>query len=336
MQGKEDIAGVYPWQASQWQRFVSQWEQARLPHALIMTGPRGVGKLQFANHIANALLCSDISKKEPCGACKDCKLVIAKHHPDFFYLEPELATKPIKVEQIRALTSSLQQTRQRSTYHVVIIQPADMMNTAASNALLKTLEEPTTNTIFLLVTEKINKLLPTIRSRCQQLQFHYPKADIAIEWLSGRIKKNQQPVLLLELANGAPLQALTLDSESQLTDRRQLMNQLKQLIHVDIPAIDLAHYWQNKDWLVVCDWLMAWSLDMLRIYLVKNTNLLTNSDVKDDLIELCGLLSKSQLSALYKLAATVKSMAFSNANKLLLLEHMFIKIEQLLVDEYVS
>ncbi len=196
----------------------------RLPHALLLHGPRGIGKLALAERYAQLILCESPAQGEPCGRCETCRWYAAGNHPDFRRIEPEsLATpsdagedvrpqakgaKPsteIKVDQIRELADFLNIVSHRAR-RVAIVHPAEEMNPHAANSLLKSLEEPSPSVVFLLVSHRPARLLPTIRSRCVALAVPIPDRETSLRWLSER--GVEDAARWLAYAGGAPRLAL--------------------------------------------------------------------------------------------------------------------------------
>lgn len=143
------------------------------PHAVIFAGTEGVGKRPAAEICAAAILCENPVDGEACGVCENCKLFAAGTHPDFYVVEPEATktTRNIKIGQIREMQTEAALKPINSERRVVIIDGAEFMNKAAANCLLKTIEEPPSQTIFILVTANRSSLPITIRSRCQTVNF---------------------------------------------------------------------------------------------------------------------------------------------------------------------
>ncbi len=209
---------IYPWQQPVWQRIYQQKE--RMSHALLLHGRSGTGKLDFAQHLSQALLCSAPKDSEACDVCPQCTWFKEGAHPDFKYITPEDAETSedapkkkaskktqISVDQIRQLIQALSLTNHGvSSLRVVLIHPAESLNTASANALLKVLEEPPNNTVFILVTHQIHRLLPTILSRCQSIAMPLPARDEAIAWLTNQ--KVASAAEALDYQGGAPLAAL--------------------------------------------------------------------------------------------------------------------------------
>ena len=200
--------------------------QERLPHALLVRGTEGIGKLAFAMGLAQALLCErPAGNGESCGVCRGCAWFLQGSHPDFRMLEPKPAevaeeggegrdrkgTPPIDVHQVRDLADFINLTSHRGGARVVLIHPAEALNINAANALLKSLEEPPPRTYFLLVSHRWHQLLPTVRSRCQHVALPLPETKPAREWLEAQGVENAD--LALGHAGGAPLLAAKLDAD---------------------------------------------------------------------------------------------------------------------------
>jgi DNA polymerase-3 subunit delta' len=206
--------------------------RAQLPHALLISGQRGIGKSDLARRFAESLLCENPSSSfEACGACAACGWLALGNHPDFRLLQPEAMAeeassgaeaagkkKPsqqITIDQVRALDDFLHVGTHRQGARVVLINPAEAMNRATANSLLKSLEEPIASTLFILVSNEPERLLPTIRSRCQSLPVPMPSGQLAEAWL--RQAGVGDATRWLALAGGSPLLAVELaDSEERL------------------------------------------------------------------------------------------------------------------------
>jgi DNA polymerase-3 subunit delta' len=167
--------------------FVERLNSGRLAHALLLSGPPGTGKQEFALEMARGLLCLEGSMPG-CGSCRSCQLLNSGAHPDFRLLGLELNDKgnprsEIVIEQIRNLISALQLTTTISPGKVALVHPAEAMNRNAANALLKTLEEPPGDTVLILVSNDPGRLPATIRSRCQALRLRVPNHSVLLAWL---------------------------------------------------------------------------------------------------------------------------------------------------------
>jgi len=209
--------------------------RARLPHALLISGQRGIGKFELARRFAESLLCeSPTSNFEACGACPACGWLAQGNHPDFRLLQPDAlveeavdaaeaggkkkASQQITIDQVRALDDFLHVGTHRHGVRVVLVNPAEAMNRSTANSLLKSLEEPIASTLFMLVTNEADRLLPTIRSRCQSIPVPLPEPAKAEAWLAQA--GVDEAARWLALAGGAPLLAVELanDDERVLLD----------------------------------------------------------------------------------------------------------------------
>ena len=250
--------------------------RARWPHALLITGSRGIGKRMLADALARALLCETPgSNGTPCGECPGCRYAAAGQHPDLRVIEPIDVTddvaKPVEwivVDRIRALTRWAQLTSHRGGAKVGIIDPAERMNPAAANALLKTLEEPAADTYLLLVSHQPGRLPATIRSRCQVIAAPPPTAAQGAEWLAAQGVRDAER--LLAQANGAPLAALALADYGYQAERAAWMRALAAPADLSVTAlglrIDAGPREGRKDRLAAAiDWLAAWCADLARV-----------------------------------------------------------------------
>ncbi|MBW7899887.1 MAG: DNA polymerase III subunit delta' [Rhodocyclaceae bacterium] len=220
-----------------WQRL--QARRGQLPHALLLGGRRGLGKFDLARAFAAALLCERPQESgEACGACPACNWLSQGNHPDFRLLQPEAlaeaegdgedsgkkASQQITIDQVRGLDDFLHVGTHRAGLRVVLVCPAEAMNRNTANALLKTLEEPAPDTLFLLVSHEPERLLPTIRSRCQSVPVPLPSAAEARAWLAAAGVADAER--WLALAGGAPLLAAELGGSGESRLIEALLEQL--------------------------------------------------------------------------------------------------------------
>ncbi len=316
-----------PWQQGIWNRLQQARQQGRLPHAMLFAGPEGVGKASFAYALAQSLLCDSADEQgEPCGRCRHCHLLQAGTHPDFRLIGPEEGSKSgeIKIDTIRGLTEGAALTAQSGGHKVVIIRPADRMNSAAANSLLKTLEEPTADTILLLLTDHPSRLLPTIRSRCQQFAFAQPAAEVSIPWLEKQ-GSAADPQTLLSLAGGAPLKALALDNAETLAARREMLHAFVGLGGKRTDPVKLAADWSKYDIRQLMGWLTGWVIDMLRLQASRQPPLLFNRDERQTLQDIAERLNSHLLQRFLGQVYEVGKLTESNLNPQLMLEKLLIE-----------
>ncbi|MDB5772014.1 MAG: polymerase subunit delta [Burkholderia sp.] len=280
---------LYPWQNAAWQQ-VTQL-RARMPHAILFHGPEGIGKTAFAEHLAQSLLCqAQTADGHACGKCDSCGWFSQYGHPDYRRVRPEILeedgagegeegadggdgkktakatkapSKEIKIDQIRALADFMNISTHRQGMRIVTLYPAEALNTAAANALLKTLEEPPPNTVFLLVSNSLDRLLPTILSRCRKFGLAMPLQDEALAWLKQQDVKDAD-VWLAE-QGGAPLAAHALAQ----TDARDTMDDfLRQLAAPSVDgALKTAERLQKTPVSELVAWLQRWLYDVFSLKL---------------------------------------------------------------------
>lgn len=212
-----------PWQAGMWSRVNEARKAGRLGHALLLSGPAGVGKRSFARRLSASLMCEARSDDgRPCGTCRGCAQIAAGSHPNLTWLTREFNEKTdkekrdISMDQLRAMMERLSLASHYGQARVVVIDPADALNVNGVNAVLKTVEEPPAGLHILLISERPMALAPTLRSRCQRLSFQIPSAAEGKAWLHD-VAPGIDATAVLRHANGAPLAALAAQ-ESGIAD----------------------------------------------------------------------------------------------------------------------
>ncbi|WP_266168143.1 DNA polymerase III subunit delta' [Dyella subtropica] len=241
---------VMPWHAEHWARLQARRQRDAMPHALLLCGPAGLGKRDFMRRFVRGLLCEQAVDGEACGRCRSCLLLAAGTHPDVVALtyglrKDGVQRSEIVVDQIRDLSARLAMSSQFGGWQVVSIDPADAMNAAAANALLKTLEEPSQNTLLLLVADAPWRLPQTIRSRCQRIEFQLPSRDEALAWLQAEGVKDA--AMALEAAGGNPGMAKAWSEEGALTRRQEVRKDLAALAAGRGEAMDVVRRWLDNE-----------------------------------------------------------------------------------------
>ncbi|MCK6262091.1 DNA polymerase III subunit delta' [Vibrio sp. ZSDE26] len=205
---------LYPWLEETWQLWKRNLENDTFTNSTLLIARDGLGADQLVDHFSKALMCTN-DKSGACGFCHSCGLMLSSNHPDVHFITPEKAGKNISVDQIRQCNHTAQESSQLSGYRLFVIHPAEAMNESAANALLKTLESPANQCLFLLVTEKKEQLLPTIVSRCQQWTIKSPSSEDASSWVSNRLKRDIPRYAAL-LNENAPLKLETFIEQGHL------------------------------------------------------------------------------------------------------------------------
>ena len=280
------------WQQEIWQKLMRNGEFRC--HALLLKGRKGIGKFTFARFLAKSLLCvNHDARNAACNQCLSCNWFEQHTHPNFAMVLPEelsaafgdpdnsvssvsnMATdqqtsgnktqkKPsqqISIGQIRALNDLVYLSGHQEGYKIVLIYPAEAMNTAAANALLKKLEEPPERTLFILVSHQPQRLLATIRSRCQQVNMPMPEVDTAVEWLKQQANTtgdSQNVLALLAMSGFSPFSAL-----SFLEHRKQHQQFIEAISAIQrFDPLTLAESLQNQSLTMTVDWLQKWCYDL--------------------------------------------------------------------------
>ncbi len=251
------------WQQSHWQRITHSLEH--MPSALLLGGNAGTGKRLFALHLAAWLVCLERLPERACGHCASCLALRANAHADIKWVSPEVDTKgkiskTLKIEQIRDLIPFVQQTS--SGFRVVVIEPAELMGIGASNALLKTLEEPAPQVIMILIADHPLQLSATIRSRVQHYGLGRIAPALALDFMLQQGIENQtQAEILLKLSGNAPLAALQLAQKPVFNLRADWLSDWLGLLAKRQQPLAVSARWQKYDlnvldWLMLLDWLL--------------------------------------------------------------------------------
>lgn len=264
---------MHPWASASWESLLARREN--LPQALLIHGPRGIGKLDLARTFAQLVLCETSGVREPCGRCDGCRWFAAGQHPDFRQVEPEAlaapvepsedapapskTTKPsqeIKVDQVRELAGFLNIGSHRGKRRMAVFHPAETMNANAANSLLKSLEDPASGACFILVSNNSRHLIPTIRSRCISVPMGIPDTTASLAWLKQQAVEKAAD--WLAFAGGAPLLAM----EYANSERGERIIQLAELLRkggrdglANWPATDREHIE------LLSEVLQKWALD---------------------------------------------------------------------------
>nr|CAA6822696.1 MAG: DNA polymerase III delta prime subunit (EC [uncultured Thiotrichaceae bacterium] len=247
---------IYPWHREVWLRLQGARAANRLPHALLFSGDEGCGHEALMQSLVKSLLCltPDAGNDgQACGTCRSCQVFDSAAHPDYNYVAAPVDKKVISVDQIRGLNHFLELSCSYSSSRVVLIHEAGNMNVNAANSLLKSLEEPSANTHIILFSSRASLLLPTIRSRCQQIRLHRPLTQQALAWL-GEQPLTQGAELLLGIAGGRPMLARDLDSGELIETRKVWQQQLLSVILKQKSISEIGALWAGQSREQLLDW----------------------------------------------------------------------------------
>ncbi len=268
----------FPWHRAALARLLA--DRGQLPHALLVHGPTGIGKAEFARALAAGALCESPRASLACEACVSCHWFSQGNHPDFREIVPEADAEDdgdaaevppvakaekakslvIKIDQVRAVADFVALSTHRAGYRVLLVHPAEAMHPAAANALLKTLEEPPPFTLIVMVSDRPARLLATIRSRCRQLALPVPPPAEALQWL--RELGVAQPQTALAGAGGAPLLARDLAEPGEAELRRRLLAELARPSGVDVVLFAASIERGSVERMIY--WMQTWVHDLVR------------------------------------------------------------------------
>jgi DNA polymerase-3 subunit delta' len=306
--------------------------EGRLPHALLFTGPAGVGKRRIAEALAATLLCGQ--GEQACGRCAGCIALQEDTHPDFYRIVPAgtgKAAKIIRIDQIRAMQSEIARLPLLADKRVVLIDEAEKMNEAAENSLLKTLEEPTGRVNFILITSQRSGLLDTILSRCMQMSFGtLPRKMLAAE-LVRRGLPETQATGLAALSDGSIGGALRLEQDDGLVLRDTALTFL-----TEVKSFDMEHIWAKAEELgnmpreKLLEWL-AYLVMLLRDFLVlyNGGKSLYNEDLREKLVQILADFPVRRVFLWLGLVSLMQKRCLANVNLRLQMEGFLIRAHEI-------
>lgn len=329
---------IYPWQKNDWLRL--QELRKRPPHGLLFKGTKGIGKLDLAIKFAQSLLCQHPDKSDfACGKCPSCHWFEQGSHPDFRLLQSESISldgeetesgkkpsKQISVDQVRGLADFVGMSAHQGGRRVVVIHPAEAMNTNAANALLKSLEEPPAGLLFILVSHKPQQLLPTILSRCLSFALPAPDAANAMRWLAEQgVKK---PAEALAASGFSPLQAVQLNEQLGSEERDALLRGIRQPATFDVFA--LAEALQKTEQVLIVQWLQQWCYDLISMKLAGKLRYHPGDEAA--IKKLVESIAPLNLARLQNYLQSVKREAQHTLNPKLFLESLLFSYRQLMLE----
>ena len=326
-------ADSLPWLNSAQQRLRASLAAQRLPHSLLLLSAPGLGAEHLANWIAALALCESPGAG-PCGACASCQLLRADTHPDSYLVRLEKDAQQIKVDQVRELIESLSLKSYRGGYKVGIIEGAEALNANGANAFLKTLEEPTANTVLIMIARPSHRLPATIASRCLRLTLVPPPTDVALAWLEARAKASpksgtepaaaaaQSWDAALSLAGGAPLLALELDAVGIAALDADMRESLRRLGAGSVDVTLLADQWMRSNPGLRITWLENWITRRVHASLGGAT-----SHQSGEPVRLPAALLKPKIRALFELldaSHEIRRLVSTGMNQQLALEALLV------------
>ena len=266
---------LYPWQVSDYSYLLKL--KARLPHAVILDGAKGLGGLNLANVFIQSLLCENPDGNgNSCKECNSCSLYSTNSHPDYYSLSVGDDEKMIAISSVREVSEFLSVSTHLGQYKIVLVEDAGLLNINSSNALLKILEEPPSYAVFILVSDNVGKLLPTIISRCQKYKLTIPDTNVAKQYLIDKDIPNSD--FWLRYYDNCPLFDIEISEE-----------QFDLLIKVlSKPSVDNIYEFSNnidpKNNSFIFGFMTKWLSDLISFKLTRKLNYFTNYEEAFNLI----------------------------------------------------
>lgn len=259
----------------------------RVAHAYLFWGPEGTGKRTVALAFAAALLCGNcegVSDPDACGRCRDCRQVAGDNHPDLHFIEPQGLS--IKIEQVRDVQKKAGYKSYQGKYRIYLIDSADVMTLQAANCLLKTLEEPPEGAVFVLISARPHALLPTVLSRCQQLQFKVLSPEEVEEGLQrqafGKLTSEELKFLSVMAGGSLGKAALLVRDRNVWKEREEVLKTASELRKaMPSEALALSESWARDKEMALrrLEILLYWYRDLLLLKESGRAELLVNRDL---------------------------------------------------------
>ena len=314
-------ADSLPWLKDAQQRLRSSLDSGRLPHSLLMLAAPGLGAEQLAQWITALILCERPGAR-PCDVCAACRLLRSDTHPDVHVLRLEEDAQQIKVDQVRELIESLALKSYRGGFKVGVIDGAEALNVYGANAFLKTLEEPTPNTMLIMIARPNHRLPATIASRCQRLTLRPPATADAVKWLQAKSSAASDWQPALALAGGAPLLALELAASGLAEIDADMRAGIAELADGAVDVTLLAERWIRSNPALRITWLENWITQRVHMGLGASASHQTAEPIR-----LPAALLKPKIRALFELldaSREIRRLASTGMNQQLALEALLV------------
>ncbi|MCB1665714.1 MAG: DNA polymerase III subunit delta' [Pseudomonadales bacterium] len=332
------ITGLLPWHNSAWQQAQTQLEAGQFSHATLISAGADTGKRHFALMLAQRILCRSPQQGFACGACVSCKLNAAGNNPDLMLVAPEEKSKIIKVDQIRELKKYIETTSHALGKRIIVLDTAEHLNVNGANALLKSLEEPPADVVFLLLSDRPRSVLATISSRCVSLKLPAPDKQQALDWLQAQLpqSKGERLEYALDYTQGRPMAALAALSSDQDSEQEQFgVALLKTLRHEELATRTAGRYYKTHAGELL-ETLAYWLSSLAKFQVTGNRHLLKG----DSLHQAANLLNTAnpdsgrqarRLLQLYEQVSQAQTQLAGggNPNMQLLLEDLLLQLQSL-------
>jgi DNA polymerase III subunit delta' len=299
----------------------------RLHHAYLFIGPDGIGKRTLGLAMAQAIHCSEL-ENDFCGGCGACRAIQAGNHADVRVVEPISNKKDISIQQVRELEKALSLRSFSGRQKVAIIDPSTLMNWAAQNALLKTLEEPPQGCVLILIASNAGGLLPTVRSRAFALSFGPLPQQLIVDFLIRKGKTREQAEFLAGLAMGSLGTVSKIDKEKMIEKRLEWMKTLVSLRAGDYrAALNAAEALagNREETLKFLEWAGLWYRDLLSFRIAHTPNQVVNVDMLPQIEEQSAAMEEDDLFSLLSKTGEASQLIQRNLNRRMVLEDLLLR-----------
>lgn len=327
-----------PWHKETWAHTIEQISSGKAPHAYMISAQAASGKRLFANRLAQRLLCHTPEPLSACGHCPACQLSAAGNNPDLIVIKPELKSKVIKIDQIRELKHFLETSSHSFGKRVIILDTAETLNISSANALLKGLEEPPSDVMFLVLSDRPKAVLATISSRCRSLKLQTPSQAQALEWLTTQVPDalSEDIEFALDYAQGRVLTALSMLEDETRTLHEAIGEDLLHVIKHQALATKVATRYQKTNCSEVLNILSYWISALSKFQMTGETRFVKGRALQDaaQLMEVSnpnkGPFTRGLMSLYRQVCEAQTQVAgVSNPNLQLLLEDLLLQLQQL-------
>lgn len=301
-------------------------EKQQLAHAYLFTGMDGVGKRLVAKTFATALMCEK-GARLTCGTCQACRSAESGNHPDLISLTVDEGKTQIRIDQVRDIQRRLIHSPFSGHYQVVIVDEADRLNEEASNAILKTLEEPIKGTLFFLITARPHMLLPTVRSRCQEIRF----APLDTKTIASHLQEHlslapDESLLIAQLSQGSLAKAMSFPAEELRETNERILGLLKNFSAEMVLAT--AEDWAKdlNTAAVVIQVLSGWFRDILILKTTEDEGAVLNSKYLGEIKKLASNFTIDRLQTILANIREAEKALDTTYNKQLMFEQLLFSL----------
>ena len=306
-------------------------EKDRLAHAYIFEGEKGTGKRDVVSFFMKLLLCGNLSKNVPCETCRNCRRIDSGNHPNIKQVEPD--GQFIKIDQVRDLVAELKMTGVEEGKKIYVLHHADKLNVASANMLLKFLEEPDGQVVAILLTEQIQSILPTIRSRCQHIKFAKAPREALIEDLVTHEVSTSMAATLSMVTNDIDT-ALELATDEHFLLARKTVLKLVEIVHQNVhEALLFVHdewlplFKEKEEMEQALDLLLFAYRDMVAIKANQNSTC-TYPDMYQRFNDIGLTLTYDKLSRQMQSVLQARANLSRNMNRTLLMEQLMLNLQE--------